>query len=167
MPEHRQLDACFVIIMTHGTSLNGKDYLFSCDEFVIDTDDVLAEFNNKNSPVLFGKPKVFLFQSCRGDEPDAGVPVAYGVQPSESSSTLETDGGGPAAGRVPTWTDMLIVHSTVPGEYSSPRSFMMPYKQGWEVEGLGPRFNVLRFAFLGGKRFEVQGSTCQENFFKA
>jgi hypothetical protein len=28
------------------------------------------------------------------------------------------------------------------------------------------RFKVLRFAFLGGKRFEVQGSTCQENFFK-
>ncbi len=27
-------------------------------------------------------------------------------------------------------------------------------------------FKVLRFAFLGGKRFEVQGSTCEENVFK-
>jgi hypothetical protein len=39
-------------------------------------------------------------------------------------------------------------------------------KQGWEIQGLSPRAKVLRFAFLGGKRFEVQGSTCQENFFK-
>jgi hypothetical protein len=38
--------------------------------------------------------------------------------------------------------------------------------QGWEVQGLRSRVKVLRFAFLGGKRFEVQGSTCQENFFK-
>jgi hypothetical protein len=38
--------------------------------------------------------------------------------------------------------------------------------QGWEVQGLGPRVKVLRFAFLCGKRFEVQGSACQENFFK-
>jgi hypothetical protein len=28
------------------------------------------------------------------------------------------------------------------------------------------RFKVLRFAFLGGKRFEVQGSTSEDNFFK-
>jgi hypothetical protein len=42
-------------------------------------------------------------------------------------------------------------------------------KQGWEVQGLGPRFKDLRFAFLlflGVKRLEVQGSTCKENFFK-
>jgi hypothetical protein len=30
---------------------------------------------------------------------------------------------------------------------------------------LGPRVKVLRFAFLGGKRFEVQGLICQKNFF--
>jgi hypothetical protein len=38
--------------------------------------------------------------------------------------------------------------------------FQMTTYQGWEVQGLGPRFKVLRFAFLGGKRFEVQGLTC-------
>jgi hypothetical protein len=42
----------------------------------------------------------------------------------------------------------------------------MNVNQGWEVQGLGPRVKVQRFAFLGDKRFEVQGSTCQENFFK-
>jgi hypothetical protein len=42
----------------------------------------------------------------------------------------------------------------------------MSFLQGWEVQGLGPRFKVLRFAFLGIKTFEDQGSTCQENFFK-
>jgi hypothetical protein len=31
----------------------------------------------------------------------------------------------------------------------------MIYIQGWEVQGLGARAKVLRFAFLGGKRFEV------------
>jgi hypothetical protein len=41
------------------------------------------------------------------------------------------------------------------------------HNQGWEVQGLDPRFKVLRFAFLGGKRFEVQGSTCQENFLRS
>jgi hypothetical protein len=42
----------------------------------------------------------------------------------------------------------------------------MLLNQGWEVQGLGSRIKVLRFASLGGKRFEVQGSTCQESFFK-
>jgi caspase-like apoptosis-related cysteine protease len=120
--EHAESDACFVVIMSHGTSVNGKDYLSSCDDLMIDTDDILAEFNNANSPVLQGKPKVFLFQSCRGDEPDAGVPVARRVQRSASTSTLETDTGGSSAERrtLPTWTDMLIVHSTVPGSYLAP-----------------------------------------------
>jgi hypothetical protein len=42
----------------------------------------------------------------------------------------------------------------------------MWFKQGWEVQGLGPRVKVLRFAFLGGKRFEVQGLTCHEKFLR-
>jgi hypothetical protein len=123
-PQHGQCDACFVVIMTHGTSDKGNDYVYSYDNLQIETEWILTQFNNENSQVLREKPKVFIFQSCRGDVPDAGVrtePVAYTFGQSLSSGTLETDGGASVARRrtLATFTDMLIAHSTVPGQYTS------------------------------------------------
>ena len=36
-------------------------------------EDILSKFNNREAPPLKGKPKFFIFQSCRGLKIDPGV----------------------------------------------------------------------------------------------
>ncbi|XP_060065243.1 caspase-3-like [Ylistrum balloti] len=53
---------CFVFaVLSHGSSrgINGTDGSVIC------VDDIVKNFNKINCPKLTGKPKVFLFQSCR------------------------------------------------------------------------------------------------------
>merc|ERR1711915_145684 len=105
--EHYMMILCMA---SHGEE---KHMLATYDCLTIDTEkDVLRKFNNENCPQLRGKPKVFLFQSCQGQEVDYGVEVrgshAMGPpgSPSKSPSIPLKD---------PSWEDMLVAYATLPG----------------------------------------------------
>jgi len=60
---------CAVIVMAHGKNgtIFGKDM-----GKVSIQDDILKRFSNESCPKMVGKPKLFIFQSCRGDTKDEG-----------------------------------------------------------------------------------------------
>ncbi len=111
--EHAQVDACFVIVMSHGNSEEGVDYLVTSDNRKIEITEIVSQFDGHNSKVLRGKPKVFLFQSCRGGKKDTGVTDAV------TPGSFRIDGTGQHNARrtMPRWNDVLIAHSTVHGQY--------------------------------------------------
>ena len=47
--------------------------MYAADGQSINMEYIYEFFNNRNCPLLRGKPKFFIVQSCRGDRPDAGV----------------------------------------------------------------------------------------------
>lgn len=117
-PMHKNADACFVVIMSHGTSEKGTDYIYGVDHLQVEVEWILTQFNNENAKHLVEKPKVFLFQCCRGDVTDRGQARPQEVAHRRwGSPDVETD-GIPArrrSGNIATYTDMLMAFSTVPG----------------------------------------------------
>ena len=61
---HEEADAFICVAMSHG---NEKGILRTSDWQTFDTDkQLLKPFDAENWPIMLGKPKIFLFQMCRG-----------------------------------------------------------------------------------------------------
>ena len=60
--DHNRMDSCVVVVLTHGE----YDQLLGVDGEPINQHIFLSCFNANNSPDLAGKPKIFIFQACRG-----------------------------------------------------------------------------------------------------
>merc|ERR1719422_945208 len=127
---HQEADMTVVVILSHG-----KDgVVYASDGQSINMEYIYEFFNNRNCPLLRGKPKFFIVQSCRGDRPDQGVEEegAAGLVPSplhhsaKKRKNESVDGvagagdGGDVSRARPTWEDMIIAYSTIPG-YASLR----------------------------------------------
>eukprot|EP00088_Acartia_fossae_P053910 TRINITY_DN6158_c0_g1_i2.p1 TRINITY_DN6158_c0_g1~~TRINITY_DN6158_c0_g1_i2.p1 ORF type:complete len:437 (-),score=95.93 TRINITY_DN6158_c0_g1_i2:1072-2382(-) len=123
---HAQANMAIVAILSHG-----KDgIVYAADGQSIDMEYIYEFFNNKNCPSLQGKPKFFIVQSCRGDMSDQGVVEADSGASGHSDNKRKrkadtdkvqdgTDRGSCSKAR-PTWEDMIIAYSTIPG-YASLR----------------------------------------------
>ncbi|KAJ8917870.1 hypothetical protein NQ315_010783 [Exocentrus adspersus] len=73
--ENKQYDICFVIVMSHGGELHGDTIVFGIDDLqdsghYIFTNDIQKHFTNEKCRGFRGRPKVFLFQVCRGETLD-------------------------------------------------------------------------------------------------
>ena len=61
---HTDADAFICVVMSHG---NSQGILRTSDWQQLDSrQDIVAEFDGESWPVMIGKPKIFLFQMCRG-----------------------------------------------------------------------------------------------------
>ena len=58
---HASADMCVVAIMSHGQ----EKAIISKDNKELEINWILEQFNNRNCENLRGKPKFFIFQSCR------------------------------------------------------------------------------------------------------
>jgi len=105
--EHSRYDSCVVAIMSHGTvgGSNQNSTIISADGQLLEIDWVLEQFNNENARSLARKPKIFFFQTCRGDARDFGVKLTAG--------RIQTDGYGSVVLR--SMSDILIGYPTLPG----------------------------------------------------
>ncbi|XP_045592525.1 caspase Dronc isoform X2 [Procambarus clarkii] len=126
------VDSCIVVIMSHGRD---EKSFYTSDNNFLSVNDVVERFSNKECPALQGKPKIFIFQYCRGTAPDIGVPPV--PQPVMHSRALDvqTDSahfGEAIIDRHPTYTDMYIAYSTVEGFVS----FRHPKRGSWLMEAI-------------------------------
>ena len=123
-----EADMAIVVILSHG-----KDgFVYSADGQSINMEYIYEFFNNRNCPLLRGKPKFFIVQSCRGDRPDQGVEAeaagaegpAKPLAKKRKNESVDGVSGVGEAGDIsrarPTWEDMIIAYSTIPG-YASLR----------------------------------------------
>jgi len=140
---HAEADMAIVVILSHG-----KDgFVYSADGQSINMEYIYEFFNNRNCPLLRGKPKFFIVQSCRGDRPDQGVDEELGaagltfpanIPAAKKRKNESVDGvagggeGGDVARARPTWEDMIIAYSTIPG-YASLRDHE---KGTWFIQSL-------------------------------
>ncbi|XP_018577367.1 caspase-2-like isoform X2 [Anoplophora glabripennis] len=108
--ENKQYDICFVIIMGHGEEQSNRTIIFGIDGKFISSEDVQKHFTNEKCKSFRGKPKVFLFQVCRGSALD------HTIRHTETDSALRS---GPSSdyqkidSHIRTKEDMLIGFATL------------------------------------------------------
>lgn len=131
--EHEDCDMAVVVIMSHGR----QGLVAACDGREIETEWIMRQFNNLGCPALRGKPKLFVFQACRGEDHDFGAPVpridfeqyegprgqtdARSINPTVSSDYKDVS-----------WEDMIVAYATLPG-YVANRD---KYRGTWFIESL-------------------------------
>jgi len=131
---HKEADMAIVVILSHG-----KDgVVYAADGQSINMEYIYEFFNNRNCRNLMGKPKFFIVQACRGDRPDHGVEEeggeVHGGAKKRRAEALDGIAGdiGDVCKARPTWEDMIIAYSTIPG-YASLRD----HQHGtWFVQSL-------------------------------
>lgn len=102
--DHRDCDCFAVAVLSHGD--DGKLY----------GTDGIVDINNFIDPIkscqsLAGKPKIFIFQACRGNELDAGTEV-------DDDDAIADKAEQRAPQRIPIEADFLYAYSTTPGYFS-------------------------------------------------
>nr|XP_026501424.1 caspase Dronc [Vanessa tameamea] len=119
-------ECVFIVVSSHGYERpRSSDNDIRCkDGGLIAIRDIIDYFNNKNFPALQGVPKVFIFQLCRGNNEEsvwrpgaetdgASRGASRGAPPAPAPPLLAPPDAPAPRDRV--YSDILIAHSTVPG----------------------------------------------------
>lgn len=100
--------ALFLIILSHGNQYGicGKDGAGQLN--VLTESDILPFFSARKCPSLAFKPKIFIFQACRGEMDDRGYIMSL------------TDGGSGHSAtnykiNIPDFSEFLFVYPCIPG----------------------------------------------------
>ncbi|XP_014783598.1 caspase-2 isoform X2 [Octopus bimaculoides] len=122
LPEHKNADATVVCLFSHGT--NG--YIFGTDGEKVPLNDVFSLFDVDECPDLRKKPKIFIMQSCRGDNVDLRRVPTLKVSAEDFADNV------PVQKTEPTMSDSLFCYPTQEG-YRAWRN----YEEGsWFIQAL-------------------------------
>ncbi|KAL7876785.1 hypothetical protein SRHO_G00034280 [Serrasalmus rhombeus] len=103
--DHRDADCFVCVFLSHG-----KDgHVFACDDKV-NIKEITALFRGDQCESLVGKPKIFIFQACRGDTTDMSV---TGMAQVENSSDVEEDAA--SIYTLPAGADFLMCYCVAEG----------------------------------------------------
>nr|XP_015919934.1 caspase [Parasteatoda tepidariorum] len=111
---------CFVCcIMTHGFC-NGMLYAYDTEYRI---DDVWDYFCSDKCPTLAKKPKIFIIQACRGEDPNFGQKVSFcreseDLGDSEEADLKNIEDGISLIPDSPIYSDFLTAYSTYDGFFS-------------------------------------------------
>ena len=105
---HEESDAFFFIMMSHG---GDNDKLLCEDLLKVSVEDIMSHFKAERCKKLAKKPKVFIFQACRGSYSDVCEHEGPRVDDILTDSTLPR-------GTSPREADFLLAFATTPGYYS-------------------------------------------------
>ncbi|OXU20628.1 hypothetical protein TSAR_006461 [Trichomalopsis sarcophagae] len=121
MKELRRVDAAFVIISSHGsgkpgnceTEITGIDYKSKGYKKVVCT-SIMNYFTAEHCRYLSGKPKIFIFQTCRGSNEQVAVP-RHAIDAVTNNLPRIEEAYVQFSETMRNYEDMLIVYSTIPG----------------------------------------------------
>ncbi|KAL7060809.1 hypothetical protein AAHC03_09671 [Spirometra sp. Aus1] len=113
-PEHASVSAGGMVLMSHGL----RDHIYTSEGHLVSIEKLLSYFTNKALPGLAGKPKLLIFQACRGRAQDFGtVNTDYTVRRNTFEPADGTDApvGNSSWHSLPYMSDCVIAYSTLPG----------------------------------------------------
>ncbi|XP_029826182.2 caspase-3 isoform X2 [Ixodes scapularis] len=116
--QRRNVDCLVVILMSHGSA---ADIIYDVNADCVNTEELIALFNNDNCPALQDKPKLFFIQACRGDKHDGGTSC---VMDTADAASLSADMASVKLcasrrnERAPTVSDMFVAYPTIKGHVS-------------------------------------------------
>ncbi|XP_055979312.1 caspase-9 [Sorex fumeus] len=128
--DHRALDCCVVAILSHGCQASHRQFpgaVYGTDGCSLSVERIVNIFNGAGCPSLGGKPKLFFFQACGGEQKDYGFHVdstspedrAPGGHPEADAAPFQNDAGTfdqpDAVSSLPTPSDIFVSYSTFPG----------------------------------------------------
>ncbi|XP_029173606.1 caspase-1-like isoform X2 [Nylanderia fulva] len=120
--DHSNNDCICIIVLTHGLQ---NDLIWAKD-VAYRSDKIWKPFTADKCITLAGKPKLFFFQACRGDQVDSGVVLSpRTLTPSEATDSVTSY-------KIPTHADFLIAHSSVQDFYT----WRNPVEGTWYVQCL-------------------------------
>lgn len=118
----REVDSCFIIFMSHGVEghIPEDTHIVTYDNLEYKTSEIINKFSNSSCKSLRNKPKILIFQACRGNMEDFGV--KYKLSPKASRRVIspqspinKTQADGESYETMPNKSDMLICYASSPG----------------------------------------------------
>ncbi|XP_075140438.1 caspase-3-like isoform X2 [Leptodactylus fuscus] len=109
--DHSKRDSFVCFILSHG----GKGVVYGTDGEAVSIKELTCYFNGQKCSSLVGKPKIFFFQACQGNESDTGAQYV-----SDSSSSVY-DEDATMVKSLPITADILTAFASVE-DYLSLRS---------------------------------------------
>ena len=107
--DHSEFDALFVIVMSHG---GDHDTVLGVDERNITVEEMMSEFKAARCKTLEGKPKVFIFQVCRGSSSEFLEHERRHIDSTVSRPCVDST---LSRGTSPQEADFLLAFATTPG----------------------------------------------------
>ncbi|XP_075888334.1 caspase-6-like [Nelusetta ayraudi] len=107
--DHSDRDCFLLVFLSHGDD----DYVSTYDG-QISIKEITTPFKGNNCQSLVGKPKIFIFQACRGNKYEDSVTPASGP---DSEPALEVEDGC-GVQTLPAGADFIMCYSVAEGYYS-------------------------------------------------
>ncbi|KAL5509277.1 hypothetical protein EMCRGX_G004616 [Ephydatia muelleri] len=98
--DHSKYDSFVCCLLTHGAD---GGYIYASDDKKLELNNLISNLNAANCKSLFGKPKLFFIQACRGE----GKSLAVSLEP-----RVDTDSDPPVV--LPSETDFFFGYATTP-----------------------------------------------------
>lgn len=109
--DHNNNNCVLIAMMTHG---NKGGIVYTKDN-QMKVNDIWKQFTAENCKSLAGKPKIFLFQACRGNLPDVGAEFEEPKMPDDEFCLRSSVNLSPNRFVIPTVSDILIYFSSAEG----------------------------------------------------
>ncbi|CAH8667277.1 unnamed protein product [Dicrocoelium dendriticum] len=110
-PEHMTADAGGLVVLAHGM----EHHIIASDASLVKIDDLASCFTNTSCPGLRGKPKLLIFQACRGVNIDHGIHLTPTNQAIGLTTVVDHSLDPASWLALPHMSDCVIVYSTLPG----------------------------------------------------
>ncbi|XP_040185070.1 caspase-6 isoform X2 [Rana temporaria] len=111
--DHSDADCFLCVFLSHGE--NGQIYAHDC---AIEVKDLTSPFKGDKCPSLAGKPKIFIFQACRGDQHDEPVLVTDATDSAGEPEVNRVEVDAAALYTLPAAADFIMCYSVAEGYYS-------------------------------------------------
>ena len=126
--DHSKMKCFVVIVMTHGNA----GVLYGTDGKAVSIDtEIIEPFRGKNCYTLVDKPKLFIFQACRGGRLDDGV-KQEGPETGQGLEDMDEVEQWTDQLKLPTEADILAAYAVPPGW----ASWRNETKGSWFIQSL-------------------------------